>query len=518
VRRALLAALLVYLHGPGMACAQDAWSAPEPIVNEPNSDPNARCSLFKKYCPIKFESFLFEANYCEGGFIREFKCALTELVRWKCEGAFDTTIPGYRVTRVTAPPGYGKSALLRYLNDILKTDSEVRGTRPDEIRDILRKDRTFDIQKHMCTIKLDELGSRFAVHSTMLDELKNDDGFPMPAFAKLRAFDYDDHAAPGVEFLVRAFNPAYSESKLDQLILVIDSIDEIHPESAKSLLKRIDEYIKQREEEDKGVKRVEPAKRGFLRVFVLGRPEGFTDYYRITQGGVPKTEPVKLKDPCYRSDDDLVAAAKSVVQFSILGGGEDLNSEAIKSMSINAINFMKKHPWLNECRYNLSAFNELVKVSNDYAKPPRSLADDFQLKEIFFHSLLARARDSHNRPVSRSQDYVKLLEKIASKFARNVDVDKDPYFSVTPSDFVEIEVKVGRGTHTISYLVESALNRSGVADLDSEHLYVPRYRFYPSWVREHLLRRRQKRQEELAKKGNTTRSCAPHCPHPACCP
>lgn len=511
--RAILAAILVGLHSADVALAQEAWPLPLPIVDDASGDPSARYSLYKykKYCPIRFESFLVEANNCKDGFIREFTSALCELVWWEREGAFDKRIPECVVTRVTAPPGYGKSALLRYLNRIiLEPDSEIHGTVPDAIRGILETDHTYNIQDHMCTINLDELGSRFEVRSTMLDDLKNDGGFPMPAFGNLRAFDYDDHAAPGVEFLVRAFTPEVPNLKLDRLILIIDSIDEIYPDSAKSLLKRLDDYITQREKEDKDV---EPGKRGFLRVFVVGRPEGFTDYYRIAKGGVPKTWPVKLIEPCYHSDEELVCAARSVVEFNILGGDKNpRNGVDINNMAKNAINFAKKHPWLKESFGNLTAFGDLIRFANVYTdnlKPPDSLRNEFQLKEVFFQSLLARGRNIHNRPASRSQEYIQLLEEIASKFARCHQIDKRGYFSVTPNDFVEIDVKVGRHTQRVSYLVESVLNRSGVVDLDSVDLF-PRYRFYPCWVREHLLERHQRRLQELAEQGN--------CVQPSCCP
>ncbi len=79
---------------------------------------------------------------------------------------------------------------------------------------------------------------------------------------------------------------------------------------------------------------------------------------------------------------------------------------------------------------------------------------------------------------------------------------------VTPNDFVEIDVKVGKHTQTVSYLAEAVLNRSGLVDLDSVHRF-PRYRFYPCWVRTHLLERHRRCLEDLAEQED----CAP----PSCC-
>ena len=131
-------------------------------LHGPNNDPDEECCLYGKYCPIRFESFLFEANICKGQFVWELANALAELDRWQSDTepySERKQIKGYEVIRVTAPPGLGKSALLRYLDDILKPGSEIEGTRPLEIRGILAaKDDTF-YKQHICMIKLDELGA-----------------------------------------------------------------------------------------------------------------------------------------------------------------------------------------------------------------------------------------------------------------------------------------------------------------------------------------------------------------------
>jgi len=485
---ALIATLPVDPSPSGVAQAQEDRTTLEPIVDAPLPVPKLRCSLDRLYGKVKFESFLIEANYskCKGAdknpkdyFIDEFVDALKNVRRGT----------GYEVTRVTAPAGYGKSALFHYLKGIL--EKKVNGRRPDEIR-VELDDPAFNIDDHVAWVSLENLATRFDVRSIMLDELQNEDGLSIPAFAKLGAFDYDEHAAPGVEFLVRAFNPRFGNTKLDRLILLIDSIDEIHPESAKSLLVRIDDYIKHRGEEDK-----RPGSReGFLRIFVIGRPEGFTGYYRITQGGVYKTRSVKLKKPDFQTDCDREEAAESVAQF-VLGDEKGEWSSKTNSMASIAITFISTHEWLKDSFDNLMLLNDLVKISNDYKEKTGSAigGNDFELKEIFFQSLLGRARASHNRPSWQSQKYVELLEKIAAMYCGK---RVEGYFVVTPSDSVEIEVTVDGHRHKVSYLVESVLNRSGVAELDSEYLYTPRYRFHPAWVHDHLVTR----EREMDKRRN----------------
>ncbi len=584
VPRVLLASVLVGLHGAGVARAQHEACAAQKLrdilpigdARESNLKDGGIRPALKAYEERKIEigSFLVEAN--KDGFIRVVNSAL-EAYRDYLSGLNDDTDTEHsrynNVTRVIAPAGYGKSALFRYLEEGLKPKSTLRLPPLDTIKTQLERDHKDKINNGLINeIPLDQLRRKFAIHTTMLEELKNDAGFPMPAFAKLPAFDYDESQAPTVEFLLNAF--LGDDSGLNRPILIIDSIDEIHPVSAKSLLERIDELIEHRK------KAGNPS---FLRVFVVGRPEGFSDYYRITQGGAPKGLPIELQPPLYQTKGDLRKAIELEVQFNVLGGGHwenayDLKREPAPDVEANpvqrknlilaakvvggeaemlrfrifdgdgkevelterapqigdlrkqleplwtqgelperekglviekvislvttnrVIEFMndRRFAFLRECPYNLSEFGELVKVSDKYG----STLDELELKEFFFQFLLGRNRASHNRPTSQNQDYIRLLEEIAYKYA--CKVDRNGYFFVSPGDLVHIDVMLEgqRETRRSSYLVEAVLNRSGVAYLNPANLYVPRYRFYPSWVHEHLFSSYQKRmrEEEKAKK------------------
>jgi hypothetical protein len=400
---------------------------------------------------IKFDNFLAEAN--EAGIIRFVEETL---------GAHAGGVPLHRVTRVAAPAGYAKSALFRYIK---------RRFDPDD-RLIYR-------------IALDQLRDTVGVHSIMLDELTNDAGIARPAFAQLPAFDYDDHASPGIGFLLSKFVPGYSGE--DRPIVIIDSIDEIHPVSGMSLLKRVDDYVDQR-------KRNDP--RGVAQVIVVGRPEGFVDYYRITQGGIPKEPPMILELPAFQTTGDLEAATRSVVEFAIFGedSGRTLDGAAIRRRGeeidgcvSKAMSLMRAHHFLRESPYNLATLDELVKVSTDYE---RLRLTETEFKELFFQFLLGRNRASHHRPTLQSPAYMMLLENIAHKYARDASSDRNGFFFVTPSDVVEIHDDRG----TSAYLVEAVLSRSGVAYLSPVNLYVAKYRFYPSWLHGHLLDRWDARQ------------------------
>ena len=179
-------------------------------------------------------------------------------------------------------------------------------------------------------------------------------------------------------------------------------------------------------------------------------------------------------------------------------------NEDEKSQVVAAVTSIVGHtrfPFLQECPYNLSALNELVKVSDRYA----SVTDKHKLKELFFQFLLGPNRASHHHPDSQNQVYIRLLEEIANKYAGNVN--PHGYFFVTPGDKVNVNVEIdGKPyeTQKSTFLVESVLDRSGVAYLNPVNLYVPRYRFYPGWVHEHLfyLYEKRKCEEANTKKGN----------------
>jgi hypothetical protein len=580
--RAILGALIVGLYGAQRACGQPPTTL-VPLTVEPKKPSSAsKFTMDGKYDWPEYSSFVVEKNDGKDNFIGELKSALYELAHREFQIPTDEKPLRYVVTRVTAPPGYGKSALLRYINDILLKRAKTSGSSPEAFRGTLKFDvhfhedrlpapekkhwgqihaaeekgtlrirvydwdghhpnddtllpinadtcqlaeqimlwkpsagkppcedvrdkiirgvgkimeqnsaapslAPFDVENHIFKINLDRLATQPEIRSTLLDELKNDDGFPAPPFARLPAFDYDRHASPGIKFLVNAFNPRPSEPDFRRSILFIDSLDEIHPESATSLLTRLDEYIKAREDDDKRGS----DEQGFLRVFVFGRPEGFQDYYRITQGGVYKTPPIKLLGPDLMREGVCAqqAAAASVVRF-VLGDEDGKRETEIENMVRGTFCFLTEHPWLEESESleNLSAFNDLVKISERYQENPGQ-ADDFMLKETLFQSLLARARASHNRPTWQTDRYVELFEMIASWHRQKLG----DCFDVAPSESVEIGIAINGSTHKLTYLVESVLNRSGIAELDSPVFNVPRYRFYPKWVHGHLIERRRMR-------------------------
>jgi hypothetical protein len=467
-RLLLLWALLLNVNIAGMTRAQAP--PPPPTGKTPSADPDDNCSIKLAYRPCQFESFLVKANDVEGKFVYELKEAMQDLVDLKTKNVVPEAFRRFQVRRVVAPPGFGKSALLRYLERLLKKDPSIKGTGPQDFVKRLGDENEFHLKDHFCKIQLNDLGNRFAAHSITVDELTNDGGYPMPAFGRLRAFDYDDHAAPDIRALTEAFKESRSFD-MNRHILLIDSIDEIHPDSASSLLERVDGYARQRSEEDEMI--IDPTRKGFLRVFVVGRAEGFMDYYRSIQKGVSKEEPVVLEPPKYEHNKDKRAVVRWAAQFLIsgdIGDTVDPKSQAeALSTADDALHFMHPFSWLENSCDNLSAINDLVKISSGrkaYAqkKLPRKLLDtsEFELKEIFFQYLLARAKDSHNRPASRSEDYVKLFEGIAANFAGNDDVDDEEFFVVAPFDVVSIKVKVGKNSYDTSYLVKSVLNRSGL--------------------------------------------------------
>jgi hypothetical protein len=347
------------------------------------------------------------------------------------------------------------------------------------------------LKDYVIILKLDKLESVYSVRSTMLDDLRNNNSLSVPAFGKLRAFDYDQHDSPGLWPLIEAFRQTPKEG-MERVILIIDGIDEIHPESARSLLGRLEYHVNVRQKQDKN---------GFLRVFVIGRPEGFADYHKVPREPPGKRLPIRLEPPDFRTTGDLETAVKSVVRYHN-GLVAEPQGEAKKRLDCQVratLENLEKNDFLRECAFNLAVLGELAKLSAvelNFFKPwGLSAAEKDRLEAMIFEFLLDRNRETHHRPLLMVREYERLFEDIAAKYSG--EVDTSGYFYVMPSDTVSVDVDVfveGKiQRHEATYRVVDVLNRSGVTVLDPVSLHVPRYRFYPSWLHRHLAERYQKR-------------------------
>ncbi|GIW82157.1 MAG: hypothetical protein KatS3mg105_3964 [Gemmatales bacterium] len=340
----------------------------------------------------------------------------------------------FGVTHVAGMPGVGKSFLCRHLSKYAPSAIYVIPLEklPDKIPMPLRGD-------------LDEIDDR-----------------GLPPLSKLPAFE-KPASAPDIPQLLRAFGYRRSPS-----FVILDSIGEIHPLSAKALLIEVDAFV--RREKDRNPQ-------GFLHVFIVGRPEGFIDYYRDPKI-VRLAQMYELHPPRYRSMADLEVAIESSRRYFKL-------SEEHRTASLR---LAAKHPFVCESAHILAALGYVVQLAPSLEKESASERD---IKEKLFTRLLERNSKVH-RFFDKNGGYVRLLELVACKYANRVS--RDGYFVVGDEDVVEIEATNNDGQPVrCRYRCAEILAHSGLTYLYPYDMKQLRFRFVPSWIHEHLVYRQKMR-------------------------
>jgi hypothetical protein len=341
----------------------------------------------------------------------------------------------HKAVMICAPAGSGKSTLFRHIDATLPDLSYLVG--------------------------LDRLRERTAIKTVMAPDLRPDDGAEDGIFSHLPQFDPIESAPEFVD-LMKSFNIDYLSSP--RPLIIVDSIDEIHPDSSKRLLDKIDHFVA-------AEKRKNPS--GVLCVLVVGRPEGFREYY-IDPHFTKKPPPVELSLPGYASRADLRMAAAQIADSNNRG------EEAVNAF----LRLADKYPLVCESAYDLALLAELVKNAVDFEMRGLSERD---IGDHLFNFLLARNSRTHHRPDHRNQDYIRLLEQVAAIYSQKTKYDLQGYFIVDSEQAATIN-RSNPDKPNCSYLIVDVLSRSGIAYLSPADLYNPTFRFFPSWVHQHLAR------------------------------
>jgi hypothetical protein len=251
-------------------------------------------------------------------------------------------------------------------------------------------------------------------------------------------------------------------------ILLIDSLDEIHPLSATSVLQRVEQHLKDEQQRRPN---------GFCHVFVFGRPEAFRGYY-LSQPMRKKDSLVEMNYPRYQSMKDLELAVESSRAFY---KRTDKDAQAVVALAA-------RYPFIVESVHLLHLQGALVNESG--RKFIDEKTDERKMKDVLVQKTLERNRAVMNRPTLDQEFYARLLESIA---ARYTDVDADGFFTVEPTDSVEVPCQVKGQTLKRAFNVANTLDRSGLVYLDPGDFKKLRYRFVPSWIHEHLVYRHNER-------------------------
>jgi hypothetical protein len=240
-------------------------------------------------------------------------------------------------------------------------------------------------------------------------------------------------------------------------VLLIDDLDEIHPESAKRLLNELEDALRGR------------LNLGLIRAMVFGRPEAFIDYYnQPAKFDFSDILKIALSVPeDYNTQPFLDAAVNSAIH---LGKLSDHSSNVIS----NTVTVFRLHPELVASMANRTQSQYLIQAVAE------GVTDSNEIKRSILNSLLQRAHDSHGRPLADNSAYFDMFVQVAHMYAGQVD--EDGFFQPSYQDYV-IYPHDGRN---LRVKVSALLNRSGLTLLEPAQFRSPKYRFEPFWLHRYL--------------------------------
>lgn len=306
-------------------------------------------------------------------------------------------------------------------------------------------------------------------------------------------------------------------STLEKPFLIMDSLDEVHPDDYLYLLETLQEFVSKRQ--------------GAVRhAFVFGRPLVFREYWHqcCSAERVQGLSCFVLHPPNFVSFGDLRVSSWNYhcwkyklcmvdaegaetdlplanyeqwceAGFTREGSFENLRHAANQSMrpEVNETLEMwaSTYPSVAAVLTNLAG-NSMVREIVEDAVARKVDYSEKQFKEEFFAKWLERDTLSGDRPSRlkpRELDlYVKLLEAVAVQYADQAIASTDGFFEVAPTDNAVVE----HDGQSVSVEVERLLNRSGLVNLDAQRPGDARYRFEPIWFHRWLIEKHVERASE----------------------
>ncbi len=301
--------------------------------------------------------------------------------------------------------------------------------------------------------------------------------------------------------------------------LVIDSLDEIHPDDYFFVLDELEKFSLHGDRE-------------FVHVVLFGRPLVFRDYWRDRRSkGLPNgLRGFVLHPPEFRTTGDLRVSTWNYYCFKYelcrLGFDGETRSMTFPDFEQwNALDFptadefadvtflenrcicpevrdeleswAKQHRVVAAVLPNLAGNSIVRDLVEEQIEENRPFSERAFMDE-FFARWLERDSKSGDRP-SRSHAtdqlvvYQKLLEAVAAKYLDEHRVNRLGYFDVVDDDRVVVEHE----GQTISVLVRRLLNRSGLVTLDPVLPVAQRYRFEPFWIHRQLLHQHLEREASM---------------------
>ena len=252
------------------------------------------------------------------------------------------------------------------------------------------------------------------------------------------------------------------------LMVLIDGIDEVHPEFSELILLAIHNYIKKLDSFGNPT---------FAHIFVLGRPEGFKEYLT---GRYHQPEYFR-----YLKDNIFVMKVPEIRTAGDLRVVVEEYQSAFGRLRQNPLNNLKEmvvqHDFVLYTMQYLSYSNFLIQEAALLSASQMRSSE--QLKDKMLSGAIDRNKGSHGRPASNNKYYYELLRKIAKKYAS--EIDDQGFFEVNAQDDL-ISIEVG-SQGKLHFKITDVLDRSGLAFLDPPDFAVPRYRFEPIWIHRYLV-------------------------------
>lgn len=254
-------------------------------------------------------------------------------------------------------------------------------------------------------------------------------------------------------------------------LVIVDDIDEIHPDSSRLILRSLDKLI------------LDPGpKAGFLHVIVVGGSEGFASWYRDPKrhGGIAEFLSVfELKGPLYSTTGDMEVLATDVLRFQM---GKERWEEAVRDGTASTLverylRYVLRHRFLT---YSIRSLAVATMISVRSSTSPDDT--ELDLKEFLLDELLRRSSSVHGRPDPSDDRYQWVLERIATKYA--TALNDEGFFVVGLDDTVPVTSET-RDEGEVR--VRDVLERSGIAITIPGSHSTARYRFEPVWMQAHLI-------------------------------
>jgi len=274
-------------------------------------------------------------------------------------------------------------------------------------------------------------------------------------------------------------------------LIIIDDLDEVTRETSREILRLVDQFMLD----------VGESEERYIHVFVFGRPEGFAPWFRDPRrdGSIMSIlREFSLDGPYVSSTGDLEVLADEEYRF--IFGEEtwtDMKEDGRAQVLIDDyVRYVDRHQILPYSVRSLTIAAMIVGRAS--ANPDDTEAE---LKAFLFEELMQRAANIHGRPASSDDQYLRILETIAVRYADESLIDESGFFSVGATETVP--VTDGDGQIVGGILVRDVLDHSGIAYLDPASFSTTRYSFYPAWIHSHLVELNNQRLDD----GHTYRAC-----------